>query len=90
MSSIGAALLLLVCLGEPEADAGTMSLVNRGKPAAVIVLSETPSTAARAAAVQLQYWIRAVSGAELPIVGPSDRRAASSPRVVVGASRLAA
>jgi hypothetical protein len=90
MSSIGAALLLLVCLGEPEADAGTVNLVNRGKPAAVIVLSDSPSTAARAAAVQLQHWIRAVSGAELPIVAPSDRRAASSPRVVVGASRLAA
>jgi len=89
MRSVFAVLLALVSLTVSGAPAGSLTLVDHGRPVAAIVLAEKPSAAAQAAATQLQYWIKALSGAELPIVGPADPKA-SSPRIVVGAGELAA
>ncbi len=43
-------------------------LVKDGNPAAVIVLAENPSPAAELGAMELQYWVKKISGAELAIV----------------------
>ncbi len=66
------------------AEAGALTLVETGIPAAVIVLAEEPTRVAEFAARELQHHIRLISGAVLPI----DRRGTSAPgtRILVGDS----
>lgn len=49
--------------------ASDVTLVQDGKPMAVIVTAEQPAVAARLAAVELQHHIEQITGAVIPIVG---------------------
>ncbi len=55
---------------------GTLTLTREGQPAAAIVLAEKPTKAAQFAAFELQWHVKAISGATLPIV----RDAAAVPK----------
>ena len=50
-------------------------LTREGRPCAEIVVSEKASAGTRQAAQDLQYWLKKISGAELPIVSPSGAKA---------------
>ena len=63
-------------------------LVQDGRPAATIVIAAKPSENARAAAAELQQYVRRISGAELPIV--HDDQDASGPLILVGTNRFSA
>lgn len=65
-----------------------IELVREGRPQAVIVVSDQPTSVARYAAKELSYHIERASGARLPVVGESE--AAQTPtRVYVGSTRAA-
>src|SRR5258708_932065 len=56
-------------------------LVQEGRPVATIVIAASPSANARAASFELQRYVRAMSGAELPIV--EDAAVPSGPLILV-------
>lgn len=70
--SVSAALQFLSAQ-DGQARAGTFDLVRDGQPACGIVLAENPTAAARLAALELQYHVWKVSGAELPIRLETER-----------------
>ncbi|MDD5705035.1 MAG: DUF4838 domain-containing protein, partial [Kiritimatiellae bacterium] len=51
------------------AEARTLTLTRDGQPTAVIVLAEQPTRAAQFAAYELQWHVRQMTGATLPIEG---------------------
>src|SRR5262245_45848704 len=61
-------------------------LAQDGRAAATIVTATPPSDNARAAAKELQSYVRRMSGAELPVVG--DDQSPSGPLILVGPSRF--
>jgi len=67
-----------------QARAGTFDLVRDGQPACGIVLAENPTPAARLAALELQYHVWKISGAELPIRSETER--VEGRRILVGES----
>lgn len=83
----------LVLLALPQAAPGTdalkkpttFDLVNDGKPACSIVIAEHAGPAARLAALELQFHVLKMSGAELPIRSASE--AVAGRRILVGESR---
>lgn len=87
--------LVLVCglLTVFSADGYAATLVEKGKPKAVIVLPEKPSSAAQRAARVLQDHVKQMSGAELPIVAEGkvgDAPAADQAWILVGEGKLTA
>ena len=66
----------------------TVTLVRDGEPIASIVIGEEPTRSAQFAAYELQYHVRKITGAGLPIV--TDDAEVTGPRVLVGASKAAA
>src|SRR5512146_1558814 len=62
------------------------TLVQEGRAVATIVISVSPSTNARLAALELRRCVKKISGAELPL--SSDDKEQSGPLVLVGASRF--
>jgi|APSaa5957512622_1039677.scaffolds.fasta_scaffold18656_2 hypothetical protein len=55
--------------GSTIAAPGTaLTLVREGTPAAEIILSQTPTKAARLGAYELQHHVKLITGAELPII----------------------
>jgi hypothetical protein len=83
-----AALAVLVSLAAFRLAAADFVLVRDGRPAATIVTAAAPSENARAAATELQRYVRRISGAELPIA--TDTSAPSGPLILVGASSFTA
>lgn len=75
-------LVLCVCAGLVQAD---LALVKNGQPTATIVLSERPTRSAQFAAYELQYYVKMITGAALPIV--ADSAPVTGNRVLVGESR---
>jgi hypothetical protein len=69
------------------AGAAEFPLVRDGRPAATIVIAERPTTAAAFAAAELQYHIRKITGARVPI--ESERADPPGPRILVGPSEAA-
>ena len=63
-------------------------LVRNGVPACTIVVAENPTPAARLAALELQYHVLKITGAELPIRG--DHEQIDGPRILVGDTRTTA
>ena len=63
----------------------TFTLARDGQPACTIVVADRASLAAHLAALELQYHILKISGADLPI--RSDKETVSGPRVLVGESQ---
>ena len=62
-------------------------LVEDGRPTAAIILEREPTRSARFAACELQYHVRRITGAELPIVSEGEpTKAALRSRVLVGES----
>src|SRR3990172_6749561 len=53
-------------------EATAVALARDGKPAGVIILAENPTPAAQLAAKELQYHIKEITGAVLPIKAPSE------------------
>ena len=64
--------LALAVFGWPGVCPG-LTLIEDGRPMAVIVLPDEASPVERAAAVDLQRCLRRMSGAELPIVAEKER-----------------
>src|SRR5438876_1096640 len=80
-------LMALVCLtGSASAAPKSFVLVRDGQPGATIVLAEKPAENASLAALELQRYVRKMSGAELPMA--TDSQPPSGPLILVGASRL--
>jgi hypothetical protein len=75
-------------LGTPDARAESLDLVRDGAPAATIVVAKEPTRSAQLAAAELQYHVRKITGATLPIV--DDAQTVAGNRVLVGESRAAA
>ncbi len=61
-------------------------LVDEGKPIATIVIAESPTKNARAAAIELQTYIRRITGATLAL--KTDADAPAGPCILIGKSRL--
>ena len=76
------ALVLAVCLAQAAAD---VVLLEKGKPAATIVIAEQASEQARKAAQQLQQYLKRIGGAKLPI--QTEQEAVSANRILVGHSQ---
>lgn len=60
------------------------TLARDGKPVCTIVVAENPTPAARLAALELQYHVMQMSGAELPI--RTDAEQVEGPRIMIGES----
>jgi hypothetical protein len=71
--------------GAVDAGAAPFELVRGGASTATIVLAEHPTRSASMAAAELQYHIRRITKATLPIV--DDRQTIAGNRVLVGESR---
>ena len=78
-------LVLLLLSAVAWAGEGKLDLVRDGRPAATIIIAQEPTKAAQFAAYELQYHVRLITGAELPIV--ADDAAVTGARVLVGESR---
>lgn len=65
-------------------EATAVTLVRDGRPASTIILAENPTPAARLAAKELQYHIKQITGAMLPIQAPNEN--VSGVAILVGES----
>ena len=90
-------LSLVVFLNPAFGAAKQVTLVEDAKAVATIVTAAKPSENARKAAAELQYYVRKITGAELPIATddspspPSGERAGvRGPLILVGPSKLTA
>lgn len=82
--------VLALGLGTPVVSAGEkgLMLARAGAPAATIVIARDARRAAQFGAYELQWHLRAISGAELPIV--TDDAPVTGTRILVGASTATA
>jgi len=78
------ATLGLVCAQERLGPREAFELVQQGTAACSIVLAERPTPAARLAALELQYHILKISGAQVPIHSENDP--VEGRRILVGES----
>lgn len=78
-------LVLLLLAPLTLAQAAPITLVRSGKPAATIVIAKSPTPAAGFAAAELQYHVRAITGALLPVV--TDEQSVKGTRILIGESR---
>lgn len=67
-------------------SAAPLTLVKGGKPNATIIISSTPSPAANLAAIELQYTVKEVTGAKLPI--KTDDATATGNKILIGESKF--
>ncbi len=82
---LGAVLAVTLSAGmDVRGDESALALVKGGAPVSTIVLAKEPTRAAQFAARELQYHVRKITGAELPIV--ADDAAVEGRRILVGAS----
>lgn len=68
----------------PTAQGSAFSITQGGKPTATIVISQSPTVAAKFAAKELQDHVELISGATLPIA--SDVDVVDGPRILIGES----
>lgn len=78
--------LLLVGAGFPPGTQASITLVREGKPCASIVVGAAAMEPAKEAAVELQNYVRKMTGAELPIV--TDDQEIADSKVLVGESQF--
>ncbi len=74
--------LLLAVVGAGQAE--PLTLVQDGRPTAAIVLAAEPTRAAQFAAAELQYHLRKMTGATVPMV--TDAAPPPTPAILVGES----
>ena len=60
--------ILLFLLGSFVLFGGNITLVEKGKPAAVIVLPDKPNPVSKYAAMELNDHIRLITGTELEVI----------------------
>jgi len=84
-----AAILTLGFCASMSAAAGKplveVTLVSEGRPSASIVVAQNPTPSARLAALELQYHLRKITGAIVPI--RTDREEITGTRILVGESK---
>src|SRR5437868_12106293 len=85
---IGCTLAAATLIGPALAQSAPTSfvLMNEGRAVATIVTAAKPSENAHAAALELQTYLKKISGAELPI--QTDEAAPAGRLILVGPSRL--
>ena len=83
-NALAAGALVAMAAGAASA-APKIVLVQEGRPAASIVVSEEATRAAQFAAYELQYHVERITGARLPIT--TDREPGPGARILVGESR---
>ncbi|MDD5706036.1 MAG: DUF4838 domain-containing protein, partial [Kiritimatiellae bacterium] len=66
--AVAAGIMLAAGMNVQAGETGALTLTREGQPAATIVLSGRPTQAAQFAAFELQWHVKAISGATLPIV----------------------
>jgi len=77
--------LVLLAVGQSRLAGGeNLELRRQGEPACTIVLAANPSPAARLAALELEYHVRKISGATLPV--RCDAELVIGRRLLVGES----
>ena len=79
---------LAFCLNMSAAEERQLveiTLVSEGKPSSSIVVAQNPTPSARLAALELQYHIRKITGAVMPI--RTDREEIAGARILVGESK---
>jgi hypothetical protein len=74
--------VVLLCAG--TASAASYTLVRDGQPAATIVLAQEPTRSAQFAAAELQYHVKLITGATLPVV--AEDQPVTGLRLLVGDS----
>ena len=79
IQELTATLMLLPILGiasgaERSAPVAPFDVVQQGRPACSIVIAAHPTLAARLAALELQFHILKLSGAEIPIRSENERK----------------
>lgn len=82
MRALLCCLLIVLLAGVALAAGSPLALVRDGKAAATIVVAADPAPSAQFAAVELQYHVRKITGAMLPIV--NDETAVTGTRILVG------
>ncbi len=80
--TLGFCVCMSAAEGKPLVE---ITLVSEGKPGASIVVAQNPTPSARLAALELQYHIRKITGAVLPI--RTDREEITGTRLLVGESK---
>ena len=80
--------VLLFLLGSFVLFGGNITLVEKGKPAAVIVLPDKPNPVAKYAAMELNDHIRLITGTELEVISEKQLTSGKLP-IYVGATRAA-
>ena len=80
-------IVVLAAANRSEAGADVV-LVRNGRPGATLVVARQPTRVARLAALEIQFHVRKITGAALPIV--SDDAAVKGTRVLVGDSAATA
>ena len=73
--------------GKQSTSRSEFLLAREGAPACTIVLSEDPTPAVRLAAMELQFHVMKITGAELPV--RTDKDNVTGPRVLIGDSAAA-
>ena len=80
--------LLLACyIPHAQSDEFEFTLIDSGTPVSSIVIAENPTSAARLAALELQFHVLKITGAELPI--RTDNEDVTGKRILVGDSDAA-
>ncbi len=85
---MAAIVTLVFCVSMSAAEGKPLveiTLVSEGKPRASIVVAQNPTLSARLAALELQYHIRKITGAVVPI--RTDREEITGTRILVGESK---
>ncbi|MDD5707154.1 MAG: DUF4838 domain-containing protein, partial [Kiritimatiellae bacterium] len=90
---VGGRLVVVLCAaclcGATAWGSGKVELASKGQPRAIIVIADNPTRPAQVAALELQHYVRKMTGAELPLFVESNAPAVNEAprRVLVGESR---
>lgn len=79
---------LSVLAGEQVGAENVLSFVRQGVSDYTIVIPSSASPVETTAARELQHYLRAATGASLPILGEDEEPASRSPRILVGHGKL--
>jgi hypothetical protein len=50
-----------------------VTLVNNGKAASMIILDDKPTASAQMAALEINFFLKKISGTELPVIKKSEK-----------------
>ena len=64
--------------------AAPVTLVSNGKANAVIVLDDKPTSSAQMAALEINHFLKKISGTELKVVKASDKVNSENKRYLIG------